>query len=375
MRDMRRLGSLIIAFKEAGMEEDKQLNSEDLLDRCNIDYLERAVDQLSHGRGNDEDALKAGTKLGLGYVVKQAAEVMKVKYLIANEDEKAKSVDNFMTVFKLKWAYVFGEAEVAVVDRRQERLRQPAQLPVEEEVAKLRNYTVTTISQMVEKEFEFWTSQEFSPLRDLVVSRLTLFNARRGGEPSRLLLKEWEAADKDVWLPQQTIEQIDDPAERLLAGSLKIAYQSGKGSQHLVSLLIPTDCVKAMTILVDSEVRRNAGVNVENPFVFPYTQSSIDHVSGWHATRAVCTAAGVKPITATDMRHRVSTYYASLEVPEADRRYFYTHMGHSERINMNIYQCPMAVAAVTKVGRHLSRLDTCGKCMCVLNILRNYASK
>ena len=168
MRDMHRLGSVVIAFKEAGMEEDKQLNSEDLLDRCNIDYLERAVDQLSHGRGNDEDALKAGTKLGLGYVVKQAAEVMKVKYLIANEDEKAKSVDNFLTVFKLKWAYVFGEAEVAVVDRRQERLRQPAQLPVEEEVAKLRNYTVTTISQMVEKEFEFWTSQEFSPLRDLV---------------------------------------------------------------------------------------------------------------------------------------------------------------------------------------------------------------
>jgi len=169
------------------------------------------------------------------------------------------------------------------------------------------------------------------------VSHLTLFNARRGGEPSHLLLKEWEAADKDVWLPQQTIEQIDYPAERLLAGSLKIAYQSGKGSQHLVSLLIPTDCVKAMRILVDSKVRRNAGVNVENPFVFPYTQSSIDHVSGWHATRAVCTAAGVKPITATDMRQRVSTYYASLGVPEADRRYFYTHMGQSERINMNIY--------------------------------------
>jgi len=132
---------------------------------------------------------------------------------------------------------------------------------------------------MVEKEFEFWTSLEFSPLRHWVVSRLTLFNARRGGEPSRLLLKGWEAADKDVWLPQQTIEQIDDPAERLLAGSLKIAYQSGKGSKHLVSLLIPTDCVKAMRILVESEVHRNAGVNVNNSFVFPYTQSSINRVS------------------------------------------------------------------------------------------------
>jgi len=44
MKDMRHLGSLIIAFKEADMEEDKHFNSEDLLDQYNIDFLKRAVD-------------------------------------------------------------------------------------------------------------------------------------------------------------------------------------------------------------------------------------------------------------------------------------------------------------------------------------------
>ena len=87
-----------------------------------------------------------------------------------------------------------------------------------------------------------------------------------------------------------------------------------------------------------------------------------DHVSGWHAISDVCQKAGLMTrITATEMRHLVSTYYASLELPEADRKHFYMHMGHSEAMNANVYQCPMAVAAITKVGKHLMDLDTSGK--------------
>lgn len=53
---------------------------------------------------------------------------------------------------------------------------------------------------------------EYSLLRDLVVSRLTLFNARRGGEPSRLLLEEWNDALNDVWY--NNTETVDDPLEK-----------------------------------------------------------------------------------------------------------------------------------------------------------------
>jgi len=192
------------------------------------------------------------------------------------------------------------------------------------------------------------------------VARLTLLNAWCGGEPSRLLLKEWKDAENDVWLPNSTINAIEDPAEQVLVGKFKTAYQAGKGKQHLVSLLIPNDCINGMRILCSEEVHAEAGVSVSNSVVFAYTQQSNDHVSGWHAISDVCQKAGLtNRITATEMRHRVSTYYASPEVPEAERKYFYTHMGHSEA--MNVYQCPMAVAAITKVGKHLKNLDSAGK--------------
>jgi len=64
--------------------------------------------------------------------------------------------------------------------------------------------------------------------RNIIAARLTLFNARHGGEPSGL---EW----KDVWLPNSVIKSIQDPAEQVLVGKLKIAYQAR--TQHLVSLL------------------------------------------------------------------------------------------------------------------------------------------
>ena len=360
MRDMRRLAALTIAFKDAAHRENKALSSEDILHCTHFEYLECAVEELST-RSDANGELKAGTKLALGYMLKTTAKVMKGKYLIEDQDEKARDVDNFTTVLNLKWGDLFGDAECQVVTNRQERLRQPAHLPNDGDVDKIRGYTMSSIADLcAQQEYVFWTSSEFIQLRDLLVSRLTLFNARRGGEPCRLLMKEWEDAENDVWLPADSVERIDDPAMKVLVGMFKLAYQAGKGSQHLVSLLIPNDCITGMRILTNTEVRRNAGVAESNTYVFASTQNSSDHVSGWHATSNICKKVGVKSVTATDMRHRVSTYYASLEVPECDRKHFYNHLGHSANINANVYQCPPAVAALTKVGKHLNDLDTHG---------------
>ena len=56
-------------------------------------------------------------------------------------------------------------------------------------------------------------------------------------------------------------------------------------------------------------------------------------------------------ITATQTRHYVSTVYAGLEIPDEEWKQFYEHMGHSETINKNVYQSPLAIKEVTQVGR------------------------
>ena len=67
----------------------------------------------------------------------------------------------------------------------------------------------------------------------------------------------------------------------------------------------------------------------------------------------MCREAGIENpslLTATKMRHRASTLHAALEVPEQECDFFYNHMGHSGEINREVYQTPLAVMAITKVG-------------------------
>jgi len=71
-------------------------------------------------------------------VLKTTAEVLKGKNLIEDKDKKARDVDNFTIILNLKWGDLFRDAECQVITNRQERLRQPARLPNDGDVSKIR---------------------------------------------------------------------------------------------------------------------------------------------------------------------------------------------------------------------------------------------
>jgi hypothetical protein len=277
-------------------------------------------------------------------------------------------IKKFTKVLSLQNNMVFGDATYQINKGRQTKLRKPESLPSETDVQKLKLYTVDKIKSFTDDPYTMWTSQEFIALRDLTVSRLTLFNARRGGEPARLLLTEWEDAINDAWIEPERVRKMSEIDRRLFA-ELKIAYQTGKGNDHLVPLLMPPETVAALKILTDNAIRDAAGVRRRNVYVFPCTQGSEDHVAGWQAVHKTCLDADIREpqrLSATKMRHRVSTLYAALDVPESERRYFYMHMGHSSNINSAIYQTPLAEAEVMKVGSKLQAMDSPGKSLLYL---------
>jgi len=60
-----------------------------------------------------------------------------------------------------------------------------------------------------------------------------------------------------------------------------------------------------------------AGIHSRNQYMFPHTQMSATHVNGWQAVQRVCIDAMVEHperLTATKMRHRISTLYAAMDV-------------------------------------------------------------
>ncbi|WAR20358.1 hypothetical protein MAR_002196, partial [Mya arenaria] len=235
---------------------------------------------------------------------------------------------------------VFGDAAYAIELNRLERLRVPENRLIDEDVEALRNHTLQVIKKIT-STFTFIGVHEYILLRDALCSRLTLYNARRGGEPSRLKISNFIEAKNKRWIDSNKVDSLPEWEKKLFQNHL-ITYQPGKGT-HLVPVLIPQDCVDGLDILICSDTRQRAKIWKENSYLFPNTGFSADHTSGWNATHKLAKEAGVKRldlVNATKQRHRISTLYCALEIPEKERQYFYKHMGHTKEVNWGTYQYP-----------------------------------
>ena len=356
---LRRLAHLFIEFKKV-VEERKQIKADSCSEMFNIDHYEELKIAIANmTRDKETGKMKNGLKLTLKYLVKDVCDAMHVFYLKKKDNQKAADLGNYMLVLSKSWSSFFKNAEESVITKRLTELRAPVKLPSKSDIIKLRDCTKSTIQDLTGDGFCLLENADFCKLRDALVCRLTLFNARRGGEPSRMVLSELTDAMEDKWIDQCRMEFVKDDIEKKLLCDTKVAYLHASKIAKLVPVLIPKDCWKALNVLVDTEVRKVAGVHTHNDFVFPNTKNSMGHVIGWDCVDRMSQEAGLEGrLNATGMRHFIATEYALLDVAPRDRELFYKHMGHSEAINENIYQCPPAVREITHVGKILANVDT-----------------
>ena len=354
MNDMRTLGNLIIEFRKAAHKDD--LQGEDLLNRENFDFLTKAIQQMTH---TETGALKHGLKLATGYLLKKVIKVMKGCYIQEGKLKAGEEVDRFSALLELEWEFIFYGAQLMCEQRRQ-NLRKPGDMPLEKDLIKFRSYIIERTSKLASDNFQKWDRHNFIEMRNLLVSRLTLFNARRGGEPARMKLSEWKDAESNAWIDNQRVDCMMGPLEKELISDMKLAYQTGKGSRRLVPVLFPKDTLAPIQKLI--EERDECDVSGDNPYLFPNTGLSNDHVIGWNSIQNVARQMGNELdnpslLTADKLRHRTSTLFASLDLPREKREAFFRHMGHSESINRDVYQCPLALKEITEVGSFLNALD------------------
>ena len=86
-------------------------------------------------------------------------------------------------------------------------------------------------------------------------------------------LYQWEEAVNGYWVDKGNAP-TDSDSETML-----ITYQTGKGSDHLVPVLVPPETLPAMQYLTNMEVQQNAGVHHQSGYIFASTKNSCE--SGW----------------------------------------------------------------------------------------------
>ena len=154
------------------------------------------------------------------------------------------------------------------------------------------------------------------------------------------------------------MEKADAPSV-YNTSTMYITYHTGKGADHLVPVIFPVETSQAMQYLTSPEVRRDAGVEAGNIYVFASTQKSLGHADGWHCMNDMLERINLKgAINSTSNRHRVASILAKLELPEFERQLIYKHFGHSERINQTVYQALPGSMKLNSTGKRLLEINS-----------------
>ena len=210
MTEMRLLSKLCIAFSEAATGSN--MSAKDMFIRMNFNVLEVAIEQVTTA---ESSALKRGVKNGLYYLLKNSATIVMSSYLGEGDDNNAAEVEKFIHYLELNRDTMFVDAVYAINKSRQERLRMPEQRADEKQVIALKMHTEQRIKALSDA-YEIVTRKTYIELRDAICSRLTLFNARRGGEPSRLKLNNWLDAVNGRCIDESRVEKMEEFEKRTL---------------------------------------------------------------------------------------------------------------------------------------------------------------
>ena len=356
MSCMRSLARLTAELRD--IQNNENLTFLDVIHKKNFFDLELALDTLCY---DDKKSDKYGMRLIFGNNILSAATILKGVFMVMEKTtEQLKQVEEFLFLLKLEWSHLFGKSLKKAEQVRDTKSRRPVQLPHDDDLKTIRKYVSQQIQMLSEEDdLDFWNEYRFNRARALVVCRLTLFNARRGDEGAKCTLAHYEDAKKGVWIDPKKCEKIEDPMEKMLLGKFLLSYVDNKRGKKLIPVLIPNDCVKVIDKMID--VRTQVGINPKNPYLFPSTRNSEFHCRGWDMVQEIVSKLELeepRKITATAMRHKMSTDYSALDLSPSDREAFYKHMGHDEAISHNVYQCPPGIQEVVRVGRFFSAADS-----------------
>ena len=331
-------------------------SAQSCLDLFKIEHfhdLEEAIIKLS----NESEVFKPGLSVAIGTLIKTASSFLRSHFIIEGKRDLATSISEFREIFGSFYPKMFAKAEYLLKEKRQRESRKPQALPKEEDLDTLIKTISTGLEHFSVKATS--TRKEYVKLRKYLLARLTLLNARRGSEVSRMKIQDY--MDRNSWISESIDRLTEDGTltdnDKSCLEKYSVAYIMGKGSK-LVPILIPRDLEKCLDMLVDESLRNKFGVANNNEFVFGYTEQSMDTVTGYNEIRDICKEINIPVITATAIRHRTATlFWRSEHLSEDVVNTFLQHMGHSFDIDRNIYCVPQAVKEITVMAPMIEKLD------------------
>lgn len=191
-------------------------------------------------------------------------------------------------------------------------------------------------------------------LAKVSLANIIMFNRRRSGEASRMLLTDFEEAKEHSVPKDDVTAALSEFEQHLLEFFTRVVVRGKRGRKVPVLL---TETMRQEIVLLD-DFRSNVGIEPSNKFVFarPYFNSK-EHLAGHTCLREMVdkTSGLNKPeiITSTVLRKHLATVTQILNLSEYELEQVCTFFGHNISVHREYYRLPQDTYQLAKVSRLL----------------------
>ena len=341
---LRELGRLLLA----GQEVTPLKSIEQYVMPSNVHNLIRAVKVVAGYDENTNTIKKSSLALKLGHSIKKVADLVACEALISGNQDKAKLIENFREIYRTRWNEFISASAYRTL--QEAKWNAPQLIPFTDDVKKLHLH-------LDEKQEEYsnvlsgdQTPRNWTNLAKVILAKVILFNRRRQGEVSKMLLT--------TYLSRVSTPVHDDIAhalsevEKILCKYFSRMEVRGKRGRKVPVLLTPA-MVKSLDLL--AKERSNCGILPDNDFLFA-RPGSASHLKGSDCIRVYareCGAEQPQTLSSTKLRKQVSTLSKVLNLTDTELHQLAEFLGHDIRIHRQYYRLPEGTLQLAKISKIL----------------------
>ncbi|XP_068694511.1 uncharacterized protein [Montipora foliosa] len=356
---MRELARLLLQLRKTSVNADANLS--DFIKPQEFDVVVSAVKALSKFQFDDgvHQVATPSLALKIGHSLKKCVNVLRGHALRRKDDSLLEDVDNFEKLIEAEWSHRVSHHSLRALGTQ--KFNRVELLPLAEDLEKLRK-SVLSIMQSTAQVLQEGQPQleSWSKLAQATLARLVMFNKRRGGEASRMLLKSY--LNRPDW------NQVNNPEimstlsefEKELSKRLDMVEIIGKRGKK-VPVILTAEMTRSIDLLI--KTREAVAIPEKNPFVFARpNRQSLQCMRAWDCLRNIsmqCQPPLLNPanITSTKLRKYIATISQVLSMEEKEVDWLARHLGHDIRVHRDFYRLHESTIEIAKVSKLLLTVD------------------
>ena len=310
-----------------------------------FDTVVRSVHELA----NQSENPAASLPIKLGQTIEKICGILNGLGIRTGDNGLLDRVDRFSKLFKEEWS-----SRVSLKARRQlynAKLNKPSDIPKTEDVVKMAN----SLADEAEKRMTKWMSdpglESGRKLAEALLSQLIVFNKRRGGEASRMLVKNYRDSVKNF---EETNFEGEifcslKEDEQFMARTHILIWVVGKCGTH-VPVLLTLQMKQKIDALLDNRIK--TFIPDDNPYVFGLPRCQT-HLKSWDVLRRFCQEFQTNRITSTGLRKYLATTAQVMDLSDQEVGWLSKHLGHTVQVHRRHYRHHVGTIEVGKITKIL----------------------